>query len=381
MPLHPQIGIIKFTACVLKKIPRPRNSILPISRMTLSPQRRSVISLNEAMADQERLPIICARKHLDTAEIFTPNDMYGNAGILKDYTGISYDQSLRILIPHGPDITEEFLWNVERDFRLPAIFAHSKNRERVYAERTKKKVFHTAAPYLYVQKMLPPEPPPVRKGTLFFVSHSTEGMKVEADFELQADMLEQLDRRFHPITICIYWLDFLYGHHEPFLQRGFQVVSAGHATEPAFLCRIHHLLSCHEFAMSNTRGGYVEYAIASGCMFLLYGASWKCRYTPRTKIDFDGTPTEFTDERVAKWARMFQWDDPAPREEQVAWADYYLGREWLLTPDQVREQIEHAAWLDKFGVIVRNSGYPTRWVIPPYFTRKLGSMRKLLPGS
>ncbi len=89
------------------------------------------------------------------------------------------------------------------------------------------------------------------------------------DYENIAIKLLKLDKKFFPITICIYWKDYLQGKHQSFIDHGFPVVSAGHIYDQNFLYRLSYLLSTYKFAASNIIGSSMFYAVHAGCSFFL----------------------------------------------------------------------------------------------------------------
>ncbi len=348
--------------------------------MSDSRERSTIVTLAKTLEAQKNLDLLCSRKPLEVTELYTPNEMYGTAKILKDYAGLPRDRSLKVVVQHGPDMSDGTVWDVERDFTLPAVMVFSRNREQAYGTITRKKIIRSASPYLYALDMMKDQAPPERKGTLFFHSHSTETITVGADFERQADDLAALDERFQPVTVCVYWQDYLFGHHLPFAHRGLPVVSAGHIHDDAFIARLHHLLSCHEYAMSNVIGTFIQYSIASGCRFHFYGLHWRDEFAHPEEY-WKKNPSRLSPEYVDQLKKKFHWDGAVTGEEQRTWADYYLGREWFLSPEKLRRELLWAEWLDGTGVRIRNPGFRSHWIIPPLARRTYRKLKRLLPGT
>lgn len=335
---------------------------------------RVVISAEEAWADQERLDEICRKPAHESREIFIANDMYGHASILKAYSLWPAKRPLKVVIPHGPSYRLETRWDYEKNVCLPMIAAHTEELAQDYMKWTGKTVRLIASPYLYLLEIMRDQPVQARQGTIFFPLHSTENVMVETDFALQADELLKLDQTYQPITVCIYWVDYLKGHHLPFQERGFRIVSAGCLTHVSFLARLHHLMARHTYAMSCFPGTHTMLSIASGCTFLSYGTHWKHLGRPENQERYD-VHQLLKQDRMDRFQRMFRWDDPLPREEQLAWANHYLGREWLGSPAHLAGILAEAEWLDRFSFTVRNPGHPTRFIMPTLLRRTLQHAR------
>jgi hypothetical protein len=87
-------------------------------------------------------------------------------------------------------------------------------------------------------------------GTIEFPAYSTHHIRASFDFKSYAEYLEKLDERFKPIVICIYWKDYLSGHHVEFQKKGFKIITAGHMFD-LFMLRIVNICSQFKYANSN----------------------------------------------------------------------------------------------------------------------------------
>jgi hypothetical protein len=166
---------------------------------------------------------------LRTAEIFRPNAYYGLDAVLKKYAGLPRNYALKAVVPHGISLARnQFVWDKERDVPLPMVFCYPPFRQQAYVEQTDKFILPSASPFLYVIELLKSHPQPQRQGTIFFPVHSIDRVTVQMDFERMAERLTLLEPEYQPVTVCVFWKDYLLGHHIPFQKRGMRVVSAGH---------------------------------------------------------------------------------------------------------------------------------------------------------
>lgn len=323
------------------------------------------MTLNDVKNSQKDLTSLCADRPLKTNEIFSGNAFYGNDSILKTYAGLPPNCSLKVVIPHGPDLSENFIWIAEQKSPLPVIFYFSENRKKISINKTSKLATPAASPFLYLLELLKEQPYPERKGTIFFPSHSTHHVTTQMDFEGLAEELIQLDDEYHPITVCMYWRDITLGHHLHFKERGLRIVSAGHMFDPCFLSRFYHLCSLHQYAAGNSIGSHVFYSIKAGCSYFHLDS---INYTQSIDSDIHKDDVGIIPSDLeSKFKSLFSNPLPCATTEQLEFANYYLGTKFLKTPEELRRQLIHVEFLDKTGFLVCNSGYPKKLVLPPFF--------------
>jgi len=338
-----------------------------ILNFNVSATNMSLLTLEEALASQKDLGNLCADRPLDTNEIFQPNAFYGNDSVLKRYAGLPQEYPLKVIIPHGIVFADDFVWKEEARSFLPAVWCYSSHRESAYINATRKVVIRSASPFLYAVEMLKGQPQPERRGTIFFPAHSTHYVTSQMDFEALAEELTHLGEEHQPVTVCIYWRDFNLGHHLPFQEHGFPIVSAGHIYDRAFLFRLYHLCSMHRYAASNELGSQLFYSIKSGCSYFHLD---KFRSTPIAEDRLLERDTSRTAPgREADLKSLFSTPQPSTTAEQMRAVDYYLGTGYLESPQGLRSQLLHAERLDKFGFVVHNRGERARFVVPSYYWR------------
>lgn len=329
------------------------------------------LTFQEALTDQDDLEDLCSDRELVTREPFHQNAFYGDDRILKMYADLPLGATLKVIIPHGVNLDSEFVSEAERDARLSIVHCYPPSRATVYREQMKKEVVLSASPFLYTIALLGEKVIKQRHGTIYFPHHSTPAITASMDNEMLAEKLQQLDTRFQPITVCIYWRDFNLGHHLPFIRRGFRIVSAGHRSDPNFLFRLYHLLSLHRFAGGNELGSHIFYAVAAGCpYFHLEGYNAEFVADELSLRQMRAKPNKLTTERIKA---VFNIDQLSNTERQLQTANYYLGADYFRSPAELRAQFRHAEMIDKIGFWVVNSDSYKRLTIPMYFRRLLRS--------
>lgn len=280
--------------------------------------------------------MLCADRELVTNEICTWNAFYGIDYVIKLYAGSEEPKSLKVIVPHGIVFSDK-ISVYEKYNKAPAILNFSKHRKQPYEKKTIKKVYAGNAPFSYVCHLLKDQAPPERKGTIFFLSHSSHYAIVNTDIENIIQKLERLDAKFKPVTICIYWKDFLMGYHIPFEKRGYKIVSAGHMFDKQFLFRLYHLCSMHQYAASNSVGSNLFYSIAAGCSFFYLDAG-------EVKYDFLlSTDKGFSsNDHINKLKTMFGIPQQSITVEQKQCTDDYLGLDHFLTPHELSSILQAA---------------------------------------
>jgi hypothetical protein len=325
-----------------------------------------VYTLEQVLADQEDLDTLCANRPLPTCEPNRTNAFYGHAMILKAYARLPPPYQLKMLMPHSVYLVDWPTVAKEWETPLPLNFIYPAHLIRAYAEETKRLTIPFSSPFLYLLKLLEGQPAPVRRGTLFFPTHSSVLNIAHIDVEHLADSLLQLEERFHPITVCMYWIDYLRGQHRPFQQRGLKIVSAGHRNDPFFLFRLYHLCSLHKYAASNEFGTTCFFSIASGCSFFFHNIDQPVSYSsPYNRITVGKRGADTT----AKAKALFSTVCDPPNAEQKQFVDYFLGKDFLLSPAQLRKKLLAAEIFDKLGCFHYENGLLLRPAFPCFLQR------------
>jgi len=311
-----------------------------------------MLTLEQTLLSQSNLHELCSGKWRKSDEIFYGNIFYGMDFILKKYTDLSLEYPLKVVLGgHGPNLSEEYVWVEEITACLPVIQVYPPYRKKAYSKAieqygAEKVLTLSAAPFLYLVELLKQYAKPEKKGTIFFPAHSTPLVKTEIEFEILAEELVNLSAEYQPVTVCIYWVDFNLGRHIPFQNRGLRVVSAGHMYDPLFLFRLYHLCSQHQYSGGNAPGSHIFYSIKSGCSYFHLDTvkySITSDNEERTKLDTAVTPSI----REAELNFLFSYPYPFPTAEQMNVVDYYLGADYIGSPQEIREHLLEAEELYK----------------------------------
>jgi hypothetical protein len=300
----------------------------------------------QALEECADLAAVCRERALPGIEHFPPNEFYGSDRVLKRYARLPLDRPLKVVVPHGIVLNDSFVWTAEARARLPAVMVYGEHRMRAYRRRTRKMLIRSAVPFAYAARLVGTSPAE-RRGTVVFPSHSTHRITAQADFERMAESLLALDARFRPVTVCIYWRDYELGRHQPFLERGLRVVSAGHIYDAEFLFRLVHLLGAHRYAASNEAGSSLFYSVIAGCeFFMLPNLPANRTGTDEAMRSDVSTP----DAMFAGIAVAFASGEGLAADQRAIVARA-SGLDDLLEAEQLRECLAAAERLDRIGVV------------------------------
>lgn len=307
------------------------------------------LSLEETLAQQENLEALAAEYAPKEDEIFPGNLFYGIDQIIKAYAGFPADYALKVVIPHGIALADDKVWFKELFNPLPSIFYYpdaAKDRylKNLNDNHIRKSLTPIASPFVYLQKLYQDIPKPTRKGTLFFLSHSSHYITAETDFEAVAQMLLALPEAYHPVTVCIYWRDYQLGRHHLFAQLGFKIVCAGHMFDPLFLPRLYHLCSLYQYACSNEIGSHLFYTVRSGCSYFqldIAPSTYTSNDPNRLVWDFSDGQTPI----LQTLRELFKEPQPEASLQQKELVDHYLSVHHVRSPADLKEQLlESERW-------------------------------------
>ncbi len=328
--------------------------------------------MNDLCFGQDQLEVICPDRALETDEFHTPNDYYGQASVLKRYAGLDQHYCLKAVLEHGV-VLDDRMWPYDRDQQLPWILAASPRRAEQLAQLSGKRSVPIGFGFLYAralaEKLHPTQTEGRRSGTIVFPCHSTHTVTADYDHQEYARRIEGLPEAAQPASVCLYWRNYEFGHHEIYQRRGIPVFSAGHMFDRDFMLRFYDLCRRFRYAASNVFGTHFFQSVASGCRFF---------HLPSEEIRWDvpdlqkegaarGTPLgEYESEISASSCGDFESVDI---EQQRAVVDRVLGADSMLTPSELREAIDQAEWADRHSltrVRIGNVLVPA----PPAFVRR-----------
>lgn len=303
-----------------------------------------MISLEQTLNEQENIEELCKPKLENRFEVYSPNDNYGFAYILKTYANYPIEEPIYATFPHGPYLRDRVIPKSELEVELPAHLNYPPYTTDLWKKATKKKkVIPAAAPIHYALKLFSPEvKPDQRKGTLFMPKHSTQVVSVSFDKQAVIQELKSLPEEFHPITVCVHWQDVEKGLHTFFKSNGFNVVSAGHLTDYQYMFRWLHLVSQYKLISHCGLGSALFYSILADHPFFLTKEDAKTDSNPNFQLFHKNIPhySSAANKRMENLRELFGKPLSEITAEQKSVVNYYTYADLVKSPEALNKQLK-----------------------------------------
>jgi hypothetical protein len=299
-------------------------------------------------------------------EIFDSNDYYGQASVFKKYLKIPEFYKLKVTLEHGIEFSDD-VWSSELQASVPVCAVLNEERAVLYKNKNIKTIIPIGFGFIYAidifNKLYGKKYNNSKKcGTVVFPSHSTHHIKSKFNFKKYSEYLDLLPDKFKPIIVCIYWKDYLNGHHIEFIKKGFKIVTAGHMYDKLFLFRLYNICRQFKYSTSNSIGSHVPISIKSGCSFFL-SEDFELSHENPLNLELGTIPDYikgFNDNLFS------QSTVDSSSEIKLAYADKLLGLKFKKSRVELFIIILYAEFLDKFYFNFKEKGFR----ILPTFLRK-----------
>lgn len=199
---------------------------------------------------------------------------YGFNIIIKKYAEFPLLLPLPCHMSHGWTALSDPLKS-DLKTKKPLMMVINKRRETAWRKKSKIPVVIMGSPFIHYKNAHKIVQRPNASGTIVFPSHSTPYIKSQFSRKEYCKVLKNLPSEFHPITVCLFWLDYIEPEANIYRKMGFKVVTAGPklAESLSFVKNFYSLLSKHKYATSNEVGSYTFYAVDMGIPFFLSGSA------------------------------------------------------------------------------------------------------------
>ncbi|OAI57087.1 hypothetical protein AYO49_02840, partial [Verrucomicrobiaceae bacterium SCGC AG-212-N21] len=192
---------------------------------------------------------VCAPRHVFPVEYHIQNELYGFAQALKEYADLPQHEPLPWAMEHAIRYDQPDPHPADVASMLPLKMTTTESQADILRPHVATPVHPIGFAFFYVRELFERRHGSLsavtRRGTIVFPDKCTHGLDTEFDRERFAAELSALPPDHHPVVVCIYWNDFLKGHHKPYRKAGMKVVSCGHPYDPFFLYRFIDL--CRHF--------------------------------------------------------------------------------------------------------------------------------------
>ena len=286
----------------------------------------------------EELERRAADRPLDTVEVHASNDYYGHATLLKAYAGLPPKRPLKAAIEHGAPVTE-LIWEVDLQTRMPLFLCAARERaERFNELASGGRHAEAIGPMIaYARAVGDTKKEPGRRRLVVFPAHSTHHVRANYDVAEFAARLGAYRNDWDEVQICLYWRDVTLGTHRPYIENGFDCVTAGHMYDPRFLGRLRSILEGADAVVSNEMGSHVLYAT------LIDRPAWLLRqpieYSARSQeiLERDGASSRHRAEgTIGRLRELFAEAHGAVTTEQRELVAELVGLREMRTREQIR---------------------------------------------
>jgi FkbM family methyltransferase len=296
------------------------------------------VSLHPLLSDLVNLEGLAADRGESTCEIFTPNDFYGHASILKRYAGMDPQAPLAGVLPHGIGLNSNNLWEKELECPLPYIYSVSDEKSEVYRQRCSKEVLSIGSVLHYAKRLFHDQVKMLQesaRGTVVFPHHSTHHVTVGFDQEYLIKALQKLPSHMGPIRVCCYWRDIQLEAHQKYLEAGYECLTAGHMYDLGFFERLIRILASHDHVVTNEIGTPSMYAATMGLKVHLIKQRLLETGRPEFLLDNSGPNLPSA---LSLMESMCSTPGEAKGNQQK-WGDIGTGRSAVLEPDVLKAML------------------------------------------
>lgn len=252
-----------------------------------------------------KLEQLCVPGGRKSKTLYWRSEMYGMGQEFRKFGFYPKNWPLNIYSAHGVYMGDQPSQH-ELDTRAPVMMYFTKKVVEVYRHISSKRCYCVIAPFAFHRRRKNITQSRDAIGTIVFVGHSTALIDDLINVETYIDQLEELPKKYKPLTICLHSNDIEKGLHKTFVHKGFEVVTAGYPMRADYTKRFYDLLKRHKYASSNAIGSYTFYATEMGIPFFLYGEA-SVLYNKRDKNMETGLYTSYTTQsNFVKAAELFK---------------------------------------------------------------------------
>jgi len=170
----------------------------------------------------------------------------------------------------GPSFSDEPYLH-EKKTKAPVFLAHRKLKVKNYIIGTNKKAYTLFSPAVFYRRSNSINQYSLAEGTVCFPVHSLPNSGFEFDIDKYCNDLKKLPQEYHPIKVCLHMHDVNNGTDMKYIDRGYEVVSAGNTSDQRFIERLYEIMRHAKYITSNDIGTITFLAVEMRVPFFVYG--------------------------------------------------------------------------------------------------------------
>lgn len=215
------------------------------------------------------------------------------------------------------------MWKLNHQF-LKYVFFHRKEYVIQWNKENKSRAYQFMSPFVWYKKKNKIQISKEAKGSVFFISHSSETFDNVVCEEKIIETVTNLDSEFHPVTFCFYFVDIEKKAYLKYKERGFNIVTVGHRDSTNFIKNFYNIIKEHKFMLTNSIGGHLLFAANFGMP-----VSYLNNLEPKQLVDEEYEKTVLktfnTDVTPNKAKTLFKGVQKVVTDEQLEFVNNMLG--------------------------------------------------------
>ena len=191
-------------------------------------------------------------------------ELYSFGYCLRDLTGYPNYLPIFATADHGARFGSLIELH-EANSSMPLFISHNRRKSERLKDIFNGSVIHAPHPWAAWRRKYFPKAEGT--GSLIFVPHSNGHTDPITEIDTFINELNELDPKFHPITLCLHMHDINVGLHLLLRPHGFKLTTAGNTSNRMFVERFYSILMKHRYVLSPSIGSHTIYAIEAGKEF------------------------------------------------------------------------------------------------------------------
>ncbi len=192
------------------------------------------------------------------------SELYGSGQVYRKYGRVHSCLPIRFIIPHGPSFFDTIPnWFHNINHSKIGFFTKRHCEDAASNGVRKENILHISSPfYLYYRMNQIQIRKTPKKGSIYFIAHSSEYSTLENTNQLVVDfILNNPPEHLKPISVCLYYIDVEKFGVDEFLKNNIPVFVLGHKENRNFCKNYFNIVSNFQFMLTNKIGSHILYAI------------------------------------------------------------------------------------------------------------------------